>query len=65
MLQMTARGECVLIWGFTLSGKVGSQGVLEKGGSQGVHEKGGSQGVHKKGVHVNPVNPPGYGPGDT
>ena len=45
MLEMTSRGECVLIWGgagFTISGKGGSR----KGG---VHKKG----VHR--VHVNPL----------
>ena len=54
----------MLIWGggFTLSGKVGSPGVHEKGGSQGVHKKGGSQGVHKKGGSREPCEPPGYGP---
>ena len=62
----------MLIWGFKLSGKVGAQVFfLENGGSQGVHEKGGSQGGSQKGgftggsqkgVHVNPMNPPGYGP---
>ena len=31
MLEMTARGECVLIWGgFTLSGKGVHKGVHEK-----------------------------------
>ena len=34
-----------------------------KGGSQGVHEEGVHRGFTKRGVHVNPVNPPGYGPG--
>ena len=35
------------------------------GGSQGVHEKGGSrEPCERGGVHVNPVNPPGYGPVD-
>ena len=34
--------------GFTLSGKVGSPGVHEKGGYQGVHKKGGSQGGSQK-----------------
>ena len=53
---MTARGECVLIWGgFTLSGKGGSQGGSQKGGgSQGVREKGGSQ----KGGSREPYEPP-------
>ena len=51
--------------GFKLLGKVGAQGFFENGGSQGVHEKGGSQGgFTKREVHVNPMNPPGYGPGD-
>ena len=49
---------------------------VDMGGGGGVHtfgkgglawgftkKKVGSQGVHKKGVHVNPVNPTGYGPG--
>ena len=69
MLEMTARGECVLIWGgFTLSENGDSQGVHEKGGFTGGSQKGGftggSQkgGVHKKGGSQEPVNPPGYGP---
>ena len=38
--------------GVTLSGEVGSQGVIEKGRSQGVHS-----GLTKRGVHVHPMNP--------
>ena len=45
---------CVDMGGSTLSGKVGSQGGSRKGGFTG--------GSTKRGVHVNPVNPPGYGP---
>ena len=38
--------------GFTLSGEVGSQGVLERGDSQGVHaERGVHRGFMKRGVH--------------
>ena len=58
MLEMTERGESVLIWG-------GSH-FQERGvhSSQGVHEKGGSRkgGFTKRGVHMVHVNPPGYGP---
>ena len=45
MLEMTATGECVLIWGVHTFGKGGGvhRWVHKKGGSQGVHEKGGSQ----------------------
>ena len=42
-------------------GKGWFTGVFTKGGFTGGSRKGGSQGVHKKGVHVNPMNPPGYG----
>ena len=71
MLEMRARGECVLIWGFTLSGKEGSQG-----GSQGVHmevhrgftrrfaKRGVHKGVHENGGSREPCEPPGYGPED-
>ena len=44
--------------GFTLSGKVSSQGVLEKGGSRGVHKKGGSQGRSQKRGSREPCEPP-------
>ena len=55
MLDMTARGECVLIWGvgFILSGKGVHRGVdgwvhtFGKRGSHGVHENDGSQGFTK------------------
>ena len=53
---------CVYIGGSHFRERGVHWGVHEKGVHVGVHEKGGSQGVHKKGVHVNPVNPPGYGP---
>ena len=68
MLEMTARGECVLIWGVHTFGNGGFTGGSRKGGSQGVHERGGftggsrkggfTGGFTKRGVHVNPVNPP-------
>ena len=45
--------ECVLIWGFTLSGKGGSQGGSQKGVHKGFTRGGGSR---------EPCEPPGYGP---
>ena len=63
----------LLIWGVHTFGKGGSQGGgsrkewftggSQKGGFTGGSRKGGfTGGFTKRGVHVNPVNPPGYGP---
>ena len=50
MLEITARGDCVLI-------RVVHMGVHKGGGSHWVHEKGGFTGGHTRGVHVNHGNP--------
>ena len=42
MLEMTARGECVSLWG-------GGSHLREIGDHKGVHEMGGSQGFTKRG----------------
>ena len=49
MLEMTARGECVLIWGGG-GGSHFAKGGSRKGGLTGGSQKGGSR------------EPPGYGP---
>ena len=50
MLEMTAMGECVLIWGEV-------QAFGKGGGSQGVHENAGSRGVHENGGSREPCEP--------
>ena len=66
MLEMTAKGECVLIWPYGGDSHFRERCVHRGFTKRGVHRGFTKMGVHrgftKRGVHVNPVNPPGYGP---
>ena len=58
MLEMTAMGECVLIWGgHTFREKGVHMGITKRVVHRGFTEKGVDRGFTKRGVHVNPVNP--------
>ena len=60
MLEMTARVECVLIWGGVHT--FGKGGFTKRGFTGGSRKGGFTGGFTKRGVHVDPVNPPVYGP---